>query len=298
MNEIKCAVCGDKQKTEVLYDANFSPSKINPRIFSARRLPDRLHYRFVRCKNCGLIFSNPIFSTAKIKKLYKDSKFTYPLEAKYLKKTYGKLLLQILPKTNRKKIKLLDIGCGNGFFLEEALSLGVNDVYGIEPSIDSIKKALPEIGKNIKNDILKPEIYKNNTFDIICFFHTLDHIVDPNEFLKVVYGLLKKNGKIICVIHDTDGLSVRLFKEKSPIFDIEHIFLFNKKNIAKLLVKNKFRNIKSKGLVNTYPLIYWLSLLNINSKIKKVLISLMVKTRLAYLPVSVNAGNMYVISEK
>lgn len=298
MLSVQCALCGKKQKIKEIYKENFSTNQINAQIFSARRYPDKLHYRFVKCLNCGLIFSSPVFSLKKVKNLYKESKFNYNLESRFLKKTYGEFLRQVLPLNNLDKLKILDIGCGNGFFMEEAMEMGIKNVFGIEPSIDSVKKASLEIKKNIKCDVLRPHQFRNNSFDIICFFHTLDHVFNPNVFLDTVQNLLKKNGKVICVVHDTDGLSVRLFGEKSPIFDIEHIYLFNKKNLAKIFRKNKLKPLQVLSVRNRYPIGYWLKLMPITKNLKDNLIRFLSLTGLGNVPVSINAGNMVIVAEK
>ena len=160
MKSIQCAICGKKQKISELFKANFDQKKINAQTFSARRTPDRFHHRFVKCANCGLIFSNPILSSEKIFKLYNQSTFEYNQEAEYLKKTYGYYLHKTIRKSKRKDLALLDIGCGNGFFLEEAKEMGVGKVFGIEPGKASVEKAPKWLQKNIKINILKKGIFK------------------------------------------------------------------------------------------------------------------------------------------
>lgn len=297
MLSIQCALCGKKQKLIELFKENFSEERINTVTFSARRVPDRIHYRIVKCVNCGLIFSNPIFPLKKISNFYMKSKFTYNTESKFLRKTYGEYLKGILPKEGLNKINLLEIGCGNGFFLGEAMKMGVENVFGVEPSEDSINKASDSLKGKIKRDILRPNLFKSNIFDIICFFHTLDHIVNPNAFLTVVHSLLKKNGRVICVVHNTDGISVKLFGEKSPIFDIEHIYLFNKSNIAEIFKKNGLKTIKVSDVKNRYPLKYWLKLMPFPKAFKRAFgfVSL---TGIGNMPISLKAGNIVLIAKK
>lgn len=298
MRVIQCAICGNKERQIELYKENLSKGKITAYTFSARRVPDRMHYRIVKCVRCGLIFSNPIFSSKKISGLYKESKFTYGTEAEFLKKTYAEFLREILPEIGRNKINLLEVGCGNGFFLEEALKMGVKNVFGIEPSRDSINSAVGILKKKIKRDILRPGIFKSGTFDIVCFFHTLDHAINPNDFLITVKNLLKKNGKVICVIHNTDGISVKLFRERSPIFDIEHIYLFNKKTIARIFRKNGFKQIKITDLKNKYPLIYWLKLMPLPETFKRGLTAFFSFIRIGQVSITFKAGNMVIIASK
>lgn len=294
-----CAVCKNKEKIRVLYPATFNLQKINVKTFSARRTPDRMHHQFVKCEKCGLIFSNPILEPKKIFSLYKGSEFHYTVESTYLAKTYGMYLQKArksLPLS--KKLKLLDIGCGNGFFLEEAKRMGVHDVWGIEPGKETVKHARSDIREKIKVDILRPGLFKKNSFDIITCFHTLDHIIDPNAFLNEVFSLLKKGGKILFIVHNTDGLSVKLFGENSPIFDIEHMYLFNPKSLARICTKNGFKKADVFEVKNTYPLGYWSRMIPLPKGVKKSLLSLLKQTKLENVSIGIKAGNIGIIAEK
>ena len=48
-----CAICKKFGNYKVLYKGNFNKEQVDEKIFSARRTPDRLHYRLVKCKKCG-----------------------------------------------------------------------------------------------------------------------------------------------------------------------------------------------------------------------------------------------------
>src|SRR4030067_1483160 len=241
-----CAICESNNYT-VLYPENFDIKKINSRIFSARRLPDRIHYRIVKCNSCGLLYSNPILEYSKIEKLYQKSFTSYDEHLENLKETYSFYLreLHCHPRPDRgssldsrfrgnDKLRLLEIGCGNGFFLEEAKHQGY-EVYGIEPGKKSVDKAKPEIKKNIINDIFRYGQFKKNFFDVICCFQTFDHVPNPNEMLKECYVLLKKGGLMLFFNHDAGAWQNKLMGEKSPIIDIEHTYLFDKSTRRKIL---------------------------------------------------------------
>lgn len=298
MRNLFCAICKTNKNTLTLYKENFNQSKINSTTFSARRIPDRLHYRLLKCKKCGLIFSNPIFNQKKINLLYFKSDFNYDLESKYLKKTYFKYFKKYLLNKDIKDKKILEIGCGNGFFLEELKERGIDNVYGIEPGIKSVKKANVNIKNNIKVDILKYGLFPKESFDTILCFHTLDHIPDPNKFLEISYSLLKKRGKIFFIVHNTNGLSVKLLKEKSPIFDIEHIYLFNSENLKQIFEQNKFKNSFVFDIKNTYPIRYWLRLFPLNNFLKNKLVRLLELLKLDLIAIRLNAGNIGIVASK
>src|ERR1043166_6486537 len=126
LRHTRCAICETEGNAEELYPANFQPEDLNPEVFSARRVPDRIHYRMVRCQNCDLVRSDPVASAELLSKLYAESTFDYGSEVENLRATYGKHLTQ-LEKLGVNKGALLEIGCGNGFFLEEALRQGYRE---------------------------------------------------------------------------------------------------------------------------------------------------------------------------
>ena len=134
----RCAICGTPGNTATVYESNFQAENLTPEVFSARRPPDRLHYRIVRCRTCGLLRSDPMLSAEAIEPLYQESRFTYGGETANLQYTYGAYLRGLerhgLEQRCVRKGALLEIGCGNGFFLEEAVRQGYGSVAGVEPS--------------------------------------------------------------------------------------------------------------------------------------------------------------------
>ena len=230
MKKIFCAICGPKFNKKLLYQKFFKLNQINKKVFSARRKPDKLHYKTVQCQNCGLVFADSIFQNKKLAELYKDSLLTYQNQIPDLSKTYRHYLKK-LEKFKVKKNRLLEIGCGNGFFFLEAKKQGYQDVWGVEPSLDAIRKASKQVKNNIKNAMFAKKLFKKNSFDVICFFQTFDHISNPNKFLEDCYHLLKPGGLILAINHNVNSLQSKILKDKSPIIDIEHPYLYNQKTM-------------------------------------------------------------------
>ena len=272
LKNVLCPLCGGDKNFQILYQKNFKLSDLNVKIFSARRLPDKIHYRLVKCQKCGLVRSNPIADIQQLSKLYEKSLMTYDQEVNNLVLTYIDSVKPILNKLP-KDTKILEIGCGNGFVLKAIYDLGYKNVYGIEPSIDAVNKSDPKIIKNIKINVLEPNLFPKNSFDFIFFFQTFDHIPTPNQFLKECYQLLKPNGYILSFNHNIDSLSSKLLKEKSPIIDIEHTFLYSPKTIRNIFKKNMFIVRKIYSPYNTISLKHLLWLFPLPSKIKQKLVN-------------------------
>jgi len=243
MIQTKCAICGSTEDYVIVYKSNASSVDLNAEIFSARRMPDAIHYQIVRCKNDNLVRSNPIHNSPSIKDLYKCSTFTYTDQIDNLACSYLRALDEVLPLL-AKDARMLEVGCGNGFVLKALRGRGYRNVVGIEPSADAVARAEASIRDNITVDFLKEGIYESGSFDLIFFFQTLDHIYDPVHFLAVCRDLLAPEGLILAFNHDVESFSARLLGEKSPIIDIEHPYLYSKETIRRLLRKCGFTPLK------------------------------------------------------
>lgn len=283
----RCPLCESDKNYQVLYKSNFRKEDLSPATFSARRMPDKLHFQIVRCKKDGLVRSSPIADVKTLVNLYKKSQFNYEEETSNLTKTYIKALNPILKKLP-KNANILEIGCGNGFLLKALSDLGYKNVFGVEPSQNAVEKSHQNIKQHIKVTTLKPGLFKENSFNLVFFFQTLDHIINPNQFLNICFKLLKKNGFILAFNHNIDSLSARILKEKSPIIDIEHTFLYSPQTIKLLFENNKFTPLKKYSPANYVSLKHLFRLTGIKWVFGSVLnISLLL-----------NLGNLCIIAQK
>lgn len=300
LNQV-CAIC-ELANFRVLYKENFDIKKIDEKIFSARRLPDRVHYQIVKCRKCDLIYSTPILEPDKIAALYKKSFVDYDAQVENLIKTYGYYLNELkqlkLLKQPKDNTRLLEIGCGSGFFLSEARRLGFKNVYGVEPGRKSVEKAPSKIRKNIKVDIFRPGLFKKDFFDVICCFQTFDHIPDPNSFLKECHKILKKGGLMLFLNHDAEALSAKLMGERSPIIDIEHTFLYSKKTMRRIFEKHKFKVLSVQSAFNIHSLAYWAHLAPQPGFMKIPILKFLNFTPLGNIRIKLNPGNLVIFAGK
>ncbi|PIZ98431.1 MAG: hypothetical protein COX77_04570 [Candidatus Komeilibacteria bacterium CG_4_10_14_0_2_um_filter_37_10] len=293
MIQKKCLFCQGQNLPQLIYQQNFRTDQINKEIFSARRQTEHWHYQLWRCPCSDLVFSSPIFSPEELSHLYQDSDQNYDWLTPFINKSYLQYLNNLLI-TNQQWHSALDIGCGNGFFLSALASYGFTELAGIEPSQSAIAKA-GELEDKIFNGFIE-DYHTDKTFDLITCFQTLDHVSNPQEVINKTFKLLKPNGLGYFIVHNERGLSRWLFGEKSPIYDVEHIYLFNKKNLTRMMTEAGFQVLKVFSVKNNYPLSYWLSMSPL--PFKKQLINFFTKFGLLNKLINLNAGNVGIFITK
>jgi SAM-dependent methyltransferase len=280
-----------------LFPANINNHSLTPEIFSARRLPDKIHYRMVKCKKCGLVRSDPIASPEVLQQLYQQSGFTYTREIANLRSTYGKSLAK-LTLYGVQKNTLLEIGCGNGFFLEEAIEQGYKQVLGVEPSIGAVEQASPNIRQSIISKMMEPGLFNDAQMDVICMFQVLDHVVNPNQLIGECFKILKPGGFLLCINHNVTSWSAKLLREQSPIIDIEHTFLYSPETLSCLFEKMGFKVYRVGSINNYYSVQYLMRLLPLPAYIKTRLLKFLEASPFGHKQLSVPLGNMEIIAQK
>jgi SAM-dependent methyltransferase len=293
----RCPISGEEGDATEIYPANFDASSLSPAVFSARRLPDGIHYRIVRSNRSGLVRSDPIADTGLIYELYAQSSFDYAEEVPSLKKTYGRYLERVCA-FGCERGSLLEIGCGNGFFLEQAQESGFRNVRGIEPSRKAVDQAEPNLRDHIICDVMRPGIFKAGEFDAICMFHIFDHIPDPNQLLLECLRILKPGGFILSLNHNVESWSARLLGERSPIIDIEHTFLYSPVTMRRIFEGNGFDVVEQNTVWNNYSLTYLFWLVPLPRALKKICLRMLKTSALGRVSLTLPLGNLYLIAKK
>jgi SAM-dependent methyltransferase len=293
----ECAICGPGVPAKELYGANFDVDDITPARFSARRLPDRVHYRMVRCMGCGLVRSDPVLDEATLAHLYAESTFDYEAETANLKTTYGRYLAK-LQSFSQRQDSLLEVGCGDGFFLEQALAQGYGKVRGVEPSEAAIRDASPLVRNHIVCDVMRPGLFADGEFDAVCLFQVFDHVPHPEAVLEACRAALRPGGLILCLNHNVESVSAHLMKERSPIIDIEHTFLYSPATMRRIFEAGGFKVLKQGHVSNTYSVGYITHLVPLPARVKGMALGTLQRSRAGKISLPVPLGNLYLIGSR
>ena len=292
-----CAICSSDRWDRVLYPATLYDQAVTAERFSARRTPDRVHYRIVRCGQCGLVRSDPILPEDDLLALYQGSHFDHPVESQFAAETYARYVAQIIPELPDRD-SLLEIGCGNGAFLKAALDLGFKQVTGVEPSRRSMECAPAAIRERILNAGFRDGLLPPGAVSMVCGFQVLDHLADPVEVVHACRKLLKPGGVAFFLNHDAAAWTNRLLGSRSPIIDVEHIYLFDRTTISKLFASAGFKVVRTFRVVDRHPLAYWVRLAPLPLWISKPVIAALDGVGLGGLPISWRAGNLAIVARR
>ena len=151
-----------------------------------------------------------------------------------------------------KDINILDIGCGNGFYVF-GLSSYVKSICGLEPSIDMLNSAIKNQKhfnkKNIK--FIKGSIEDNSLtskYDIVLFSFSLHYTNDSYKSLLLSKNYLSQNGLII-IIEPTKTYICNKLTCSHKEFDEK---LYNLKQVALKKTRNDIHNF-----INEHELLYY-----------------------------------------
>ena len=204
-------------------------------------------YKIFRCFSCTHVFVDAKITEKRVGKLYKKTYFKRG--GKYHKKQSGEnmsLDTQTPNYKNRIKLlqrfkdkgKLLDVGCAEGFFLKTAEK--IYDVEGIEISKYASVYAKKNLKLNVKEATLQD--FKTNTrYDIITLWDVIEHLPNPIQQLRIINGLIKKEGVLVLSTGDISSLSAKISGRKWHLMTPpQHLQFFSKKSLINAIERSGF----------------------------------------------------------
>jgi len=215
-------------------------------------------YHINKCDNCKAFFLAPQPSAAQLARAYDDSyygekenKFS-PLIEKILDYFRSKRA-NIITKHKLPPAKVLDIGCGNGRFLQYVLDKGNFDVYGIELPGKAADRAASIAGITLKRGMLAPNDFAPESLDVVTLFHVFEHLTAPAETLKIISQILKKDGILVISFPNINSLQSKWFKGDWLHLDPpRHLFFFEPTDFKLLITDFGFEVLEENYFSTEY----------------------------------------------
>lgn len=127
---------------------------------------------------------------------------------------------------------VLEVGCGQGFFLKKLQHRQNNQVVGIDLNSKGVALA-KERGLLAYEETLEQHFLRTQQqYDVVCAFQVLEHIPEVKQFLDAMLTVLKPGGKLILAVPNNDSFIkyIDLWANLPP----HHVGLWNKKSIFSL----------------------------------------------------------------
>ena len=236
-----CPLCKSKQKFQNVLTTHVYGEQIKQKAF-------------FECSKCQIIYLYPQYSELEQKKIYEtefdefmnnrcgtDISWKTPqLNLETNLETRKRRMKYLNKYISKSKMQILEVGASSGFMISY-LNKNNNKCIAIEPS---------KINNDYLNHSLKIETFYNDTdmfkkykridFDLIMHFFVLEHIANPFKFVKEQIKMLKKGGKLIFEIPNSDDPLFRIYDLKSFerfYWSKVHNFYFNYKSLVFFLKK-------------------------------------------------------------
>jgi 2-polyprenyl-3-methyl-5-hydroxy-6-metoxy-1,4-benzoquinol methylase len=283
---LHCKICQEEKNFESVVTIS------NP-----RKEFETKEFIYYQCTTCNFWMLLPQIDKSQLQKIYAQEEY-YEELSQEIKNPILKVLfnLKIYPgyddfvnKYATGKKTILDIGCGNGDFVQKIREKGF-ETYGIDPYPVAVKQTQKKIGVENVYQGYTSEIQKiNKQFDCITMWHVLEHVDNPIDDLQTINSQLNSNGLYIFEVPNANSFSFTLFKDYYCWNMVpEHINYFTKKSLNKALQKTGFNVVH----MDTPPR----ALLNFALSIKKYAVSQKVPSlmvpiiTLLFAPISIIIG--------
>ena len=208
-------------------------------------------WKYCRCLNCGLVSLHPRPTVQELMKNYEDY---LPTPSEEIDK-WEKMVKQIIDKsadliearTNTSRGKLLDVGCGYGFFLKE-MKLRGWDVEGVEVSQTGRQYSQDKWSIHVYSQPLEDLDIPENSFDVVTLFYLIEHVNDPLVLLREVNRIIRPGGLILLRWPHTTPI-VRILGPLSRKLDLYHtpyhLYDFSPETMKMLLAITDFKNVET-----------------------------------------------------
>jgi 2-polyprenyl-3-methyl-5-hydroxy-6-metoxy-1,4-benzoquinol methylase len=213
-------------------------------------------FSLLKCSNCGFVYTAGVPAPNEIGKYYKSDEYVSHSDTRKgvmnrLYHTARSIMLYLkfrMVRNESEGDRLLDIGCGTGYFpaYMQRRGFGVN---GVEVDPAAAQFARKTFGLNVATpaEFLNREI--QGYFDIITLWHVLEHLDDFDLYIDRMLEYLLPGGLLVIALPNCSSPDARHYKEFWAGYDVpRHLWHFTPSTFKVLADKHHLKIIKMKRL--------------------------------------------------
>lgn len=205
-----------------------------------RLITKKSKYSIVKCNNCDFIFTTPLPSREETDTYYRRFDYKDSLTAEKVIRSDAKRSLKKISKYVREKGELLDVGCGRGYFLDEARSIGWKT-----NGVDTSRLVTDYATKTLQLDVICSNIFTFRTthaFDLLILNQVIEHFINPEELINHCRKYIVKGGLLYIATPNVESVSARVLKNNFDHYiPPEHLGYFSQRTLKRSLEKLGFK---------------------------------------------------------
>ncbi len=185
----------------------------------------------VSCSRCGLTSLERFPAPDVYESQYQEDYYSEETGARFLKPfewalcVFRLLRLHAILRRAPGPGSILDVGCGRGDLLEVFKARGWR-VLGTQVSRTAARAARKKRGVEVVCGELPDLGLDARRFDVITFFHVLEHLTAPDRYLRAARDLLADGGLLVVEVPDCSSPGFRALGVRSFCFDYPHHLVF------------------------------------------------------------------------
>lgn len=243
---VNCNLCG-ADDTRLLYPGTLHRREEHSRRASFACTSDAygVHPPIVRCQQCDLAYANPRPNAHDVIDEYaavEDPMYLEEREGRTM--TFRRHLDHLGSRIALDgQVRLLDIGCHIGVFLEEAEMRGL-DAWGIEPSHWAVAWARKR-NLQVIQGTLEEVSFPLNHFDVVTLWDVIEHLPDPMSELRRIARIVRPGGWVCIHTMDIGSPFARVMGQRWPWLMEMHLYYFSRATLAAMLQRAGFQVVEA-----------------------------------------------------